>query len=281
MEILQLKYFLKAAELENISAAAKAFMVPPSGVSVAIKKLETELGVQLFDRTANRLRLNAEGVVFRDAVKKAVEELQAAKVVLKSRAAVPSGEIRLLILTNRSRVMERISAFKKEYPAVTFSICHTAGGAYGEYDVICADRKPEKGQFLEYPFVREEILLAVHRENPLAQKNTVQLSEAAAENFISMPRGTSLGNFMTQSFQKAGISPACTIVCDDPYYICAYLKMGLGVTFFPAVSWQKRRDTQMKLLHFATRQYRESFVYVNKFAPLAARLFAEKLQENG
>lgn len=281
MELLQLKYFLKAAEKENISAAAKAFMVPPSGVSAAIKKLETELGVQLFDRTANSLRLNADGRIFRDAVEKAAEALQNAKATLKSRGDVPSGEVRLLILTNRSRVTERISEFKKQYPAVSFSIQHTdSGGQYGDFDVICADRQPDKSRFSEHPFVREEICLAVHRDNPLARKEAVHLSEAAAEKFISMPRGTSLGDYMERCFRGAGLSPACVIACDDPYYICEYLKMGLGVTFFPAVSWQKRGDAQIKLLHFVPRQYRESFVYVNKFAPPAARLFAEKLEKN-
>mgnify|MGYP002513475198 CR=1 FL=1 len=64
MEFLQLKYFQHAARSENFSHTATAFMVPPSSVSVSIKKLESELGVPLFDRTANKLSLNENGKLF-------------------------------------------------------------------------------------------------------------------------------------------------------------------------------------------------------------------------
>lgn len=51
MELLQLKYFKDAAELENFSKAAKKNMVPQPSISYAIKNLEDELGVPLFDTT--------------------------------------------------------------------------------------------------------------------------------------------------------------------------------------------------------------------------------------
>ena len=51
------KYVCHAVESENCSETALAFYVPPSAVSVSIKKLKTELGVPLFTRTGNRIRL--------------------------------------------------------------------------------------------------------------------------------------------------------------------------------------------------------------------------------
>ena len=49
MELLQLKYFKDAALTENFSHTAKNFYVPQSAVSQSIKRLETELGVELFN----------------------------------------------------------------------------------------------------------------------------------------------------------------------------------------------------------------------------------------
>ena len=54
MELLQLKYFKDAAELENFSKAAKKNMVPQPSISYAIKKLEDELGVLLLTETVER-----------------------------------------------------------------------------------------------------------------------------------------------------------------------------------------------------------------------------------
>ena len=61
MELLQLRYFYESAKNENFSQTAKMFMVPTTSVSASIKRLEQELGCQLFDRTSNKIRLNAKG----------------------------------------------------------------------------------------------------------------------------------------------------------------------------------------------------------------------------
>ena len=56
MELLQLMYFCDAAEEENFSHTAQKYQVPPSNISQSVKRLEAELGVKLFDRSANRIR---------------------------------------------------------------------------------------------------------------------------------------------------------------------------------------------------------------------------------
>ena len=55
MTLAQLKYFCKTVECENISKAAKELNVSQPSVTVAIKDLETELGVSLFIREKNRI----------------------------------------------------------------------------------------------------------------------------------------------------------------------------------------------------------------------------------
>ena len=68
MELLQLKYFKAAAELENFSAVAEKYYVPQPSISATIKKLETELGVQLFDRNGKRITLNSNGKIFYEKI---------------------------------------------------------------------------------------------------------------------------------------------------------------------------------------------------------------------
>lgn len=279
MELLQLRYFLLAAEKENISAAAKAFLVPPSGVSAAIKKLERELGVLLFERTANSLRLSENGRIFYRAVANAARELERGKREMEERTGKIGGEIHLLILTNRSLVTERISAFKEKYPAVSFRMQHTGPEEAGQHDIIISDKPLRGSGFAARPLVREELFLAVHRENPLARECAVPLLRLAEEKFVCMPRGTSLRDNMEAAFRRAGISPVCAVECDDPYYVCEYVRMGLGVTFFPGVSWQRQKDDRIKLLHIGDGLYRESFLYVSAGASKAARLFAETLRD--
>ena len=64
MNLRQLRYFFDVAKTENIAKVAELYMVPASSVSVAIKHLEKELGTPLFDRSANKIRLNEKGKLY-------------------------------------------------------------------------------------------------------------------------------------------------------------------------------------------------------------------------
>ena len=61
MELRQLKYFVKIAELLNFSDASKALFVTQSTLSQQIKQLEQELGSQLFQRSSHRVGLTEAG----------------------------------------------------------------------------------------------------------------------------------------------------------------------------------------------------------------------------
>ncbi len=277
MEMLQIQYFIAVAKQESISRAAQAFMVPASSVSVAIKKLEQSLGFALFDRTANRLRLNAYGKIFLRAVEEASETLAQAKVEMQNLSNTVAGEIRLLILSNRSHVTACISAFNEQYPDVSFHIRHEGLEQYREYDLVITDRFAEDAQYESKLFCREEVRLAVPKTHRLSKAETVSLSDLRGEKFICMPKGSSLGDYTHSVLESVGIQPKVSIECDDPQYIRRYVKMGLGISFFPMYSWQIQADDSICLLHMAENLHRESYVHVKKDALKAAKLFGDAL----
>jgi len=61
MELLQLRYFCDAAQTENFSQTAREYQVPTSNISQTIKRLESELGTELFHRRKNHIFLNEQG----------------------------------------------------------------------------------------------------------------------------------------------------------------------------------------------------------------------------
>ena len=61
MELQQLKYFKTVAEVGKIAAAADALFISAPALSTAVSRLEKELGIPLFDRTNNSIRLNRQG----------------------------------------------------------------------------------------------------------------------------------------------------------------------------------------------------------------------------
>ena len=95
MELLQLKYFCDAAETENFSLTAKKFEVPPSGISQTVKRLEEELGTELFIRGANRVSLNEQGRIFYGGGEKAETPLviDNKHLILSAFRKAPEGEL--------------------------------------------------------------------------------------------------------------------------------------------------------------------------------------------
>lgn len=280
MEILQLKYFQHTARSENISHTAHSFMVPPSSVSASIKKLEAELGVKLFDRGANSLKLNENGKIFLRAVDVSEKEINKAKIDILNNMSTQSGEIKLLILTNRIRVTDAIAKFKSEYPDVAFSITHNGYfdfDNYSKFDVVISDRDVDLDIFETRNFVSEEIFLAVHKENKLANMNSIKLKELTDVKFISMPKGSSIRDFLDRIFKKSDIIPEIVIESEDPHFVCKYLKMGLGVALFPSISWNKQVTDDIRLIRINQGIYRNSYMYVKKSTSNVVKLFADKL----
>ena len=111
MEMLQLKYFYESAQNESFAKTAKKYMVPPSNISLTIKRLEKELGTPLFDRRANKIELNDSGALFYRNARSALELLESAEKSLKKSPEIKA--IRINIHITRRVVMEVIEKFRK------------------------------------------------------------------------------------------------------------------------------------------------------------------------
>ncbi len=235
MELLQLRYFCDAAKTENFSATAKKFTVPTSGVSQSIKRLEKELGVELFEHRANKIVLCDAGKQFYQKIVQALSLLDEAKTEITESDNI-FGEISLIILCNRRLVTAAIEKFKKAYPQVSFVLKHENDAGH-DCDVLISDICPE-GFYQAGLLTNEDILLALSKDHALAHKNDISVSDLKNERFISMPKGRSLYSITSQLCRNSGFSPNITIQTDDPHYIRKYVELGLGVAFIPSCSWE-------------------------------------------
>lgn len=64
MDTSSLKYFITVAQLQHMSRAAEQLNITQPSLSASIKRLESELGYRLFDRTKHGIRLNEYGRIF-------------------------------------------------------------------------------------------------------------------------------------------------------------------------------------------------------------------------
>src|SRR5574339_640166 len=95
MELRQLRYFIKSAELLNFTEAAHALYISQSTLSQQIKQLEDELGIPLFDRIGKRVRLTEAGSQFLPFARLTVSDAEGGRAVIDDLKGLKTGELRI------------------------------------------------------------------------------------------------------------------------------------------------------------------------------------------
>ncbi|WP_223285086.1 LysR family transcriptional regulator [Paenibacillus sp. PL91] len=114
------RIFLHTAKLGNLTKAAQELHITQPSVSYAIKQLEAQLEVKLFDRLSKGVKLTPEGVEVLDYVEKSFTALQAGESRLQSLKNLSAGELRIgasgpII---KHLLLPLLDTFHAEHPAV-------------------------------------------------------------------------------------------------------------------------------------------------------------------
>ncbi len=210
MELQQLKYFKTVANIGKISEAAEALFVSAPALSTSISRLEKELGVRLFDRTNNSIRLNTQGQIFLKYTNQIFSSLDNAKEEL-SQSMLREGPHISLVSVNSGMWTNLITAFTSKFQSYTLSCTtvsllrlanegipphHTFFLAY-EKDLPpgCSDELDSIFLFQAYPAAM------VHKDHPLAIKDIIDIPTLAKERLFLTEPGSPLYLRLTQLFE--------------------------------------------------------------------------------
>ena len=213
MELQQLKYFKTVAEKGTVSAAAEALFLSTPALSTSISRLEKELGMPLFDRTGNRIRLNPQGAIFLRHVDRIFDELAEAKEEL-SQSLSQAQHISMATVSSPQWV-DLISAFTQEHPGLPISCAslkyeHLAeSGMPSQYTFLFASEDAVPREYAEQmyriPLFEDYPVIAVHRDHSLAQREYVELRDLAGENLFLPMYGYSLNSHLEALYAESGL----------------------------------------------------------------------------
>lgn len=119
--------FNAVARTGNISHASKELFISQPAISKAIKKLEDNLGTQLFIRNSRGVFLSEDGKILYEHTRHAFQEIEEGESFLKRRNELEIGQIRLGVSTTLCRfiLLPYLKSFVKEYPHIKITIhCH-------------------------------------------------------------------------------------------------------------------------------------------------------------
>lgn len=214
MELLQLKYFKAVAKTGKIAAAAQELFLSAPALSTSIARLEKELGMPLFDRTGNRIALNAQGEIFLRYVNEVFDSLDRAKNELRHSRLQEQQHI-WLANTGSNLWMELITAFSQEHPQFTLTCTSTdiifLNNIFTQYTFLLAEESefPENSTLaLDNLFLFEDQpAILVHPDHPLAQKDLVTVAQLRGEHLILPMQDTPRRESLIRLLQADGIAP--------------------------------------------------------------------------
>ena len=223
MELLQLHYFLMLAKHQHVTRTAELLHISQPALSLTIKKLESELGVPLFERKGRNIVLSHYGEAFKQYVEDAFFSLENGKQMLARIKNTDSGTLNLgllspyvwselLMLFNdlhpHMNINRRSIEDHRFWDSILNGDIDFYLGGLNQLDELDTSR-------LDYTTLYEDnMVLLVHKDHPFANRKKIDLRECREESFINLAAETNLQQFINQMFRQAGFSPKVVMTCD-------------------------------------------------------------------
>jgi DNA-binding transcriptional LysR family regulator len=256
MELRDLKSFIEVAHHKSFTkAASHSYLTQPS-LSKAVKKLEDELHVELFDRSTRSLRLTDAGKIVFQQGQKALGALEELDILLDELKEIVIGEIKMGVppLIGTLFFPRIARQFHEKYPKVTLELVELGAKRIsqmvesGEIDLGIIVLPASDTKFDVFPFIQDEFVLYLHEDHRLAKNKVVTLSDLKDEKFILFSEDFALHDYIKQSCEEAGFTPEISYQSSQWDLIIELVSSNLGITLMPISIYYKQTNQNVKIV---------------------------------
>lgn len=249
MDIQKLKYFYTTAQLEHITRASEILHISQPSLTQAIKSLEFELGVSLFERQGRRIILTQFGKYLKERLDTLLPQFDNIPNEIEQLKNSVNKTVKLNILAASSFVINTIMSYKKKHPDVIFDfeqneqkydcdIVITTNGLYSDHSK----------NYIKRCIREEKIYLAVPKNSIYASYSSINLATVKDESFIMLSNTRLFGVICNKYCSIVGFLPKILFESDSPAAVQNIISMGAGVAFWPEYSWGKLNNKNVTLI---------------------------------
>jgi DNA-binding transcriptional LysR family regulator len=196
VELRHLRYFLAVAEELHFSRAAERVRIAQPALSQQIRRLEADVGVDLFHRSRRRVELTAAGEAMLRPARQALAEVEQAITAAQRAARGETGHLRIGFVESAAMnlVPAAVHRFRQRHPDVGLSLSELAveaqvQGLLAETLDVAIVRLPLSSQGLELETIADEGLVVVAPSaHPLAERKRVSPAALAGEPLVLLAR---------------------------------------------------------------------------------------------
>ncbi|MGF9979541.1 LysR family transcriptional regulator [Viridibacillus arvi] len=289
MEWQHLIYFLSVAKTENFHHSSQELFISQPALSRAIKNLEQELGVNLFDRIGRNIKLNQYGNTFLPYVQKALFEVNTGITEMQRMKNPNYGTISIgFIQTLGMSILPSIlKGFRQKYPDIKINLIQE--NIYGniekiinrEVDVSLISATEETSTLHWLPILEQEFFLYVPINHTLSNRSDISLSDLKNETFIGFKKHLSMYKTIQKFFLKEGFIPHTSFEGEDIPTIINFVSSGLGIAILPQYTELPSSSVKRLRITSCTIKRQIGLAWLNdEWLSPSARVFLSFIQNN-
>jgi DNA-binding transcriptional LysR family regulator len=268
MEIRHLLHFVALAEEGQFTAAARRMNIVQSGLSVTIKELEQELGVQLVNRTTRTVSLTEAGEVFLEHARSSLLMLNNGVEAVRSRDGVVRGRLHLGILQSLGPYVDLpllLKTFRTRYPQVEFSVRSPntdkiptlVRSGYLDLSFLALLEEKSWPGITILPFAQDSLVAICSSKHPLAERRSVSLELLSKEGFVDLTPERALRVLVDRAFLENNLKRESVYQVSNVETMLQFVAAGLGVSIVPsALASTSPYSKQLHVLTVTTPAHR-------------------------
>ena len=240
MDLAALKIFLAVAHERSFSrAAAKVHRTQPA-VSQAVRRLEAELGEQLFDRSSKTGTLTEAGRMLQNYGQRLVRLAEETESAVRDLRDLRRG--RVLIGANEAAVhtlLPLVVRFRQEYPDITIDVRRVPARQIavevqqGSLDFGALTFHPNEPGLLEVPVGSDELVLLTPPSHPLAKRKQVAMEDIREEFIVAHNDPSPARERVLRLFEEKHVPLKMVISLPSLDGIKRAVELKLGVAMLP------------------------------------------------
>jgi DNA-binding transcriptional LysR family regulator len=254
MELHQLKYLVAVAEEASFTKAAARVHIAQPGVSAQIRRLERELGHELFDRSGGPVRMTSAGTAVLPLARAALAAVHEIAGIAEQLQGVLRGRVAVGMMTScpPGVITGALAAFHDEHPGVEISLVEApsadliTGLRRGAIDlaVIGFASVPVRG--IELDVINDDVMVAaVAPHSDLARRTGMSVRALAEHELICLPRGAGIRASLDEGCAAVGVQARVSLEASNPEVVADLAARGLGVAVLPHSYARTREDLRL------------------------------------
>ncbi|WP_025109075.1 LysR substrate-binding domain-containing protein [Pseudomonas sp. H1h] len=240
IDIRQLRYFVAVAEEEHVGRAAERLHISQSPLSRQIAQLEERLGLTLFERSQQRIRLTRDGQTFLAETRALLTHASRLESLGKRLGRGEEGGLCIGYSENAMHagvLPNALRVLRVDRPNVHVALYNLSAAEQLEglrqrsLDIALVSEPPtdDDPDLLGFQVLDDPMLLALPEQHPLARLAVLRPADLADQEWIGVQSRQGAGDEFVSACIRAGFTPDVRMQATEPFTALGLVASGLGI----------------------------------------------------